>query len=87
MDPALIEAIVAAAEKPGFVTAILIGGLLLWIGLKQRVIVPGEVADLRAELAGVKAGEAACQLRCRDLEARIVALESQIMHLIPESAP
>ena len=78
MELALAEAIANAAEAPGFATFIVVGGFALWVAFSRRVIVPGEVAALQAELAGVKAGEAACQQRCLDLEKRIGALELQL---------
>ena len=78
MDAALIKALGDAAEAPGFATFAIVAGLLLWIGFKQRIIVPGVVARLEAKLATVEAGEAACQIRCADLEKRIAALELQL---------
>jgi hypothetical protein len=71
-----------AADAPGFATFAIAFGLLLWIGFSRRIIVPGEVSDLKVRMAHIEASEAACQLRCADLEKRILALETENLHLI-----
>lgn len=81
MESALIEAIIRLTEAPDFLAFVAVAGVALWVAFSRRVIVPGEVAALQAELAGVKAGEAACQQRCIDLEKRILALEHQLERL------
>jgi hypothetical protein len=78
MESALIKALGDAAEAPGFATFAIVAGLMLYIAFNRKIIVPGEVAKLEARLAGVVAGEAACQVRCADLEKRIAALEAQL---------
>jgi hypothetical protein len=79
MESALINALVNATNNPGFVTFTVLFGILSYWLFNRGVIVPGAVSGLLVKIAKLEAAEEACQTRNSDLEARIIALEAQLL--------
>jgi len=75
MESAVLEYLKTASETPAFGSMVVLVGLLVWLSFKSGVVVSGEVAKLRVEIATVKASDEACKARCLDLERRLAALE------------
>ena len=75
MESAVFEYLKSASESPAFASMVILVGLLVWLSFKSGVVVSGEVAKLRVEIAIVKASDEACKASCADLERRLAALE------------
>ena len=82
MESAIFEALKNASSSPGFTGFVVLSGLLMYIAFRSGVVVSGDVAKLRVEMATLLGREQACEKRCTDLEKRIGALETENMALI-----
>ena len=79
MDADALQILVNAAEKPGVMTFAVIFGVGAWWLLNRGIIVPGAVSTLLVKIAHLEAAEESCRTRNSDLEARILALEAQLL--------
>jgi hypothetical protein len=79
MESALVNALTNATNNPGFVTFTVLFGLLAYWLFNRGVIVPGAVSGLLVKIAKLESAEEACRTRNADLEARILALEAQLL--------
>jgi hypothetical protein len=79
MESVLVNALTNAANNPGFVTFTVLFGLASYWLFNRGVIVPGAVSELLVKIAKLESAEESCRTRNADLEARILALEAQLL--------